>query len=304
MITSNNFTLITNQPWFIPFDIINIISLSVATILAVLFLLIVTYDKACHNIPMMLMANSCLSELLFSISLIGMAVFSLQNDLTQSQSPDPPCIFRSYIGYVMYYARNYFFLLQSVYRYVIVVYPTRLGWQSKRVQILLVSVIWISSFVYALPHVLTNEIVYQVDEQICEMLMHLSWVTLYNIFIVYVIPLHGIALIYLKLVRYVKEIGAQVNSANTLLRAQRELRMVYRIVVLVSILIGLGIPYTAFTFMGFFTSPPRYHFRIALIFVNTGSLFIIIALFKFTDPVYVFLMKHITRIVVRASVTN
>jgi hypothetical protein len=36
--------------------------------------------------------------------------------------------------------------------------------------------------------------------------------------------------------------------------------------------------------MSFFTSPPKYHFRIAYIFVDVSLAFVMITIFKFTGP--------------------
>ncbi len=47
------------------------------------------------------------------------------------------------------------------------------------------------------------------------------------------IPISLIILIYFKLVRYVREMSKNITTANSLARAQRELKMVRRIVILV-----------------------------------------------------------------------
>ncbi|CAF1147694.1 unnamed protein product [Adineta steineri] len=117
----------------------------------------------------------------------------------------------------------------------------------------------------------------------------------YNPLFVYIIPINGIIFIYLKLIRYVKEMNKRVTLVNKLLRAQRELKMVSRIVILTSIFLILGIPYTIFVFMGYFTSPPKYHFRIALTFIEISLVFVMIALFQFTDPIRTSIMKRINR---------
>ncbi|CAF1473883.1 unnamed protein product [Adineta steineri] len=187
MIMDNNF-----QSWFIPFDVFNLICHSLVIIFAFIFLFIIIGDKTCHTVPMLLVANSCLAELVFSSNLFWMAIFTLNNDLKRQQYEDSLCVFR---------------------------------------------------------------------------------------------------------VRYVKEMSKHVTPVNTLIRAQRELKMVYRIVILVSFLIGLGIPYASFVIMGFFTSPPKYHFRIAYIFVNISLIFIMMSLFKFTDPVRTSIMKRINAVV-------
>ena len=116
---------------------------------------------------------------------------------------------------------------------------------------------------------------------------------IYNIIYIYIIPINGIMFIYWKLIQYVREMNKRVTLANTLLRAQRELKMVYRIVILVSILLILSVPYTIFVFMGFFTLTPKYDFRIALTFAETSLVFVMIALFKFTEPVRTSIMRRI-----------
>jgi hypothetical protein len=47
---------------------------------------------------------------------------------------------------------------------------------------------------------------------------------------------------------------------------------------------AIGLPYTVFVFISFFTSPPKYHFRIAVIFMNVSLAFVMIALYEFTEP--------------------
>ncbi|CAF2718104.1 unnamed protein product [Rotaria sp. Silwood2] len=82
--------------------------------------------------------------------------------------------------------------------------------------------------------------------------------------------------IYLKLVRYVQGMSKCVTPANILARAKRELRMGQRTVILVTILLALGVPYTIIIFMPFFTNPPKYHFRIAFIFIDVSLAFVMI----------------------------
>ncbi|CAF0812796.1 unnamed protein product [Adineta steineri] len=113
-------------------------------------------------------------------------------------------------------------------------------------------------------------------------------IAVYNVFCVYIIPINGIVFIYLKLIRYVRGMNKRVTLVNTLLRAKKELKMVFRIVILISI-------FFISVFMGAFTSPSKYHFRIALTFIEISLVFVMIALFKFTDPVRTSIMKRINR---------
>jgi hypothetical protein len=89
--------------------------------------------------------------------------------------------------------------------------------------------------------------------------------------------------------------STRVTPINTLSRAERELKMIVRIIRLVSILLTLGIPYMVFLLMSFFNSAPKYDFRIAYIFINASLALVMIVLFQNTDPVMIFLMKKINR---------
>jgi ABC-type glycerol-3-phosphate transport system permease component len=85
----------------------------------------------------------------------------------------------------------------------------------------------------------------------------------------------------------------RVTPANALSRAQRELKMIVRIIRLISILLTIGLPYIVFMFMSFFNSAPKYYFRVAYIFGDVSLVFVMIALFVNTDPVKTSLMKKI-----------
>jgi hypothetical protein len=295
MILDNNSTSTTIESWFIPLDILMILCTTVAVVLALIILSIVILDKTCHTVQMMLIANSCLAALVFGSDMLGMASFTFQNDLKQIQYQDSLCIFRGYFGYVVTVLQNYSYSLQAIYRYITVVYPTSLFCQSVRFQAFLICLIWIFGFVCPIPYILTNEIKYNVDNQACQMPLRLSFLTIYNALCVYMIPIALIIFIYFKLVRYVKEMSKHVTPVNTLFRAERELKMVRRIVILVVGIITTGFPYAIFVFMSFFTSPPKYHFRIAYIFVDVSLAFVLIALFQFTEQLKTSIKKAISR---------
>lgn len=75
-----------------------------------------------------------------------------------------------------------------------------------------------------------------------------------------------------------------VTPVTTLNRAKRELKMLRRTMILVSILIIYCLPYATFIFCSLFVQLPKYHFRISYLFIDTSHLFVMIALFQFTDP--------------------
>ncbi|CAF4069751.1 unnamed protein product [Adineta steineri] len=271
-----------------------IISLIIAIGLSICSLLIIIFDTTCHTLPMMLVANSSLTQILFATVLLMMTIFSLENDIKQRYYYDLFCIIRGYLSYASCTAMNYSFLLQAIYRYIIVFYPINLFWQSKRIQMLLVVVTWMFSYIYPFAFIFTGDITYNSSNQLCQIPLHLSFSLLFVIFNGYLGPVVAIQIIYLKLVRYVKEISKQaITTRNNLPRIRRELKMVRRIVTITAILVILGLPYTSFLFMSFFTEPPTYYYRISSIFTNPSLIFIMIALFQFTDPLKSFVLRKI-----------
>ncbi|CAF1086217.1 unnamed protein product [Adineta steineri] len=293
MLLNNNLTATQIEPWFIPMDILRLVCDGFATILALIFLFIIIFEKTCHTIPMLLVANSFLAEFLFGSDMLFMSAFALHNDLKQIQFYDTWCLFQGYMSYMSVGIQNYSYLLQAIYRYISTVYPTRLYYQSFRFQMFLICLTWICSIIYSIPLILTNQIQYHVNNQICQMPLNFSFITLFNITYLYLLPMTTIILLYWKMVRYVHEISQRALPVNTLSRAQRELKMIRRIVILVSILVALGLPYTIFIFMSFFTTPPKYHFRIAFIFNDVSLASVMIVLFQFTEPLKTSIMKMI-----------
>ncbi|CAF0938966.1 unnamed protein product [Adineta steineri] len=288
-------TTINIELWFIPLDIISLICITLAIIFPLIFLFIIIIDKTCHTVSMLLIANSCLLESIFASIRNGAVVFVLQNDMKQIIYEDSLCVFRAYIADGICATLNYSFLLQALYRYVTVVYPQWLFYQTATCQIILIFITWIIGLAYPLEFMLRNEILYNINNQICQLPLGLSFSLIYMVLCIYVIPVLLVILIYFKLVLYVKKMSKRVTLANTLVRAQRELKMVRRILILVIILIALGFPYTVFIIISFFTTPEKYHFRIALIFLDVSLVFIFVALFQFNDSLKIAVIKIIKR---------
>jgi hypothetical protein len=242
--------------------------------------------------PTILASNLCFAEIICASNMIAVAVFTLQNDIKQRVFQDTLCKFRDYLGYVAAALVFYSFILQTLYRYIVVVYPTRISWQSARIQGILVCFSWLFCIVSFLPWLLMGTSTYNVDNQACILPFRLSVPIIYNVSLAYLIPVSIIIFIYFKLVRYVHQMSNLATlSAQTLQQARRELVMVRRIIITISILVILGLPYTIFMFMSFITKPPKYYYRIAVIFADLPQTFIIIVQFKFSQPVMDVLLK-------------
>jgi hypothetical protein len=289
----NNTTTTANfESWFIVVSISTITSLVLAILLAIIFLIIVIFNKTCQTMSIMLISNSCMAEIVYGCNMLGIAVSTFENDRKQRVFQDALCTFRDYFGYVGTALLLYSFTLQAIYRYIIIVYPTRISWQSVRVQCMLICFFWIFSITSLLPWLITGVSTYNVENQACILPFRLSVPIIYNVLLVYIIPVFIIILIYFKLVRYVRQISNRAtSSAQTMFQARRELAMVQRLVTIISFLLTLGLPYTIFVIMSFITNPPKYYYRIAILFVDLSQPFIIAALFKYSQPVMDVLLK-------------
>ncbi|CAF1508330.1 unnamed protein product [Adineta steineri] len=296
---STNFTSISNsstiniESWFIPLDIINIICLTIVISLTIFFLIIIIFDKTCHTVPMMLVANSCLAVFLCASDILWISIFTLQRDIQSNQFQDIFCIFRGYLTYALCAVLDYSFLLQAFHRYVTVIYPVRLFWQLPRTQFIFIIITWLYAFIFPLLFIFTGEIIYNINNQICQLPLRLSFSINFAAICVYGIPILLIILIYFKLIQYVRKINQRVMPVNILFRAQRDLKMVRRTMTLIMIVFTFGFPYAIFILISFFTSPPKYHFRIAYIFINISLTCVMIVLLQFTDPLKTAIMKKL-----------
>ena len=162
------------------------------------------FDKTCHTVPIMLIANSCLAQLVFAIDMFGITLSALQNDLKQIQFSYSFCFFGGYVTYMITGIQMCSYLLQSAYRYITVVYPARLFWQSARFQAFLICLSWLCGIIFPIPIVFTGQIKYLVDDQICQVPLKLSFLTIFIVSYNYIIPLTATILIYFKMVQYIK----------------------------------------------------------------------------------------------------
>ncbi|CAF1450157.1 unnamed protein product [Adineta ricciae] len=292
---TTNSTAIINEFWFVPSDILMIICSTLIILLSGLFLLVIVVDKTCHTIPMLLTAHSYIALLIIGCDLLGLATFMLKNDLKQLEYEDSICAVRGYICYTASAVTMYSYLLQSIHRYLTTVYPHRLFWQSMKFYVILLCSTWIWCYIYPIAFLFTKKITYNVDNQICQIPLRSSLILIYTSSCMYTIPVSLVVFIYFKLVRYVRGMNERAVPANILFRAQRQLKMTRRLVIIVALLAIIGIPYMSFVFIAFFTDPPRYHLRFAQTFTDLSVLCATIVLFGFTDPLKASLMKKLRR---------
>lgn len=288
-----NTTTVLLESWFIPIEIIKIICNCLTIIICILFLCFIIFDKTCHTVPMFLIANTCFSVLVYTCTMLSISSITVQNDLRQIFYQDSLCVIRSYIGNVSGFWLTFSFSIEALYRYMIVVHPTRLFYQTVRFQTMIICLSWLGGIIYPFPYLFSGDIVYQIDDQQCQLKLQFSFFVFYTQLCIYVIPISMTVLLYFRLVYHVKQMNKRVTPVSILSRAQRELKMLQRTLLLVLLLLSLGTPYTIFILMSFFNRAPKYHFRLAYIFVDISLTLFMMALFSLNESLKRSVMRRI-----------
>ena len=292
-------TTMKGEFWFIPVDIFMIVLTIVIILLGVLLLVIVAMDRTCRTVSVMLVCNSVVIGLFFALVMLSMSSFALRNDLKQVVYEDALCTFRGYLDYLAAALQNHSFVLHAIHRYMTVVHPSSRMWRSTLFQAVLIVLQWLVLTLLFLPLLITGQINYNGDNQICQIPLRWSMPIIYVTLWIFVIPMSIIVFIYFRLLRYVKKIGKQSKPGNKLFHARRQLKMVRRIFILIDVLLLLGLPYTTFIVMSFVAKLPKYHFRIIFVFVYVSSILVMGALFYCTQTIKKAAVKFIDRALCR-----
>lgn len=281
---NQNLTSIPTVYWFISMDIFEIICNCIVVILSLGILFLIVFLRRCHTISMLLVGNSCLSILAVALVLINCSIFSLKNDFNETYFEDMYCTFRGYLLNSLAAPIYYSFFLQSFYRYISIVYPACFLCNSIVFQLFSIVFTWLFGFVHSIPYFVRNEIVYNFDNQICQVPLRISWLSMYISFMIYVLPLTLTIIVYFNLVKYVKQLRRHIFPRKKFRRARKELKMVRRTITLILILTIVCFPMMIFLFLSLFNRQPRYHFRIGYSFISISLIFVLITLFYYNRP--------------------
>ncbi|CAF1431745.1 unnamed protein product [Adineta ricciae] len=288
-------TTVFIESWFLPVEILKTICTFLTIVCCAICLCIILLNKTCHTLPMILTANTYASTLAFACSMLSTSIATIEHDLKQIYYQDLLCIIQCYAGYVTVFWLNYSFSIEAMYRYVIVMYPTRLFFLTVKFYTISICLSWICGVLCALVFPFLGDIVYNVDNQICQIPLRPSFSLIYSVSCIYLIPLSVTIFIYRRLVHYVKQMSKRVTPIYVISRVQREVRMVRHTVLLVMLFISLGTPYTIFIVLSFFHSAPKYHFRLAYISIDISLLLMVIVLFYFNEPLKTVVKKKLRR---------
>jgi hypothetical protein len=69
------------------------------------------------------------------------------------------------------------------------IYPTRLFWQRQRNQVFFIGITWLCAFLFSIGFIFTGDIIYNVENQICQIPLKLSISVIFTAFYIYIIPI-------------------------------------------------------------------------------------------------------------------
>ncbi|UJR37046.1 hypothetical protein I4U23_029751 [Adineta vaga] len=215
------------------------------------------------NVSVLLTCNTYFNSLLVSSIMLVMYSYNLCGNLDSTISFEGRwCQIRTYFAHVCFCALYYSFVLQAIFRLFRIVFYKHRILQSFGVFWIAVLIQWIISFLCILPNILLDDFQYLPLEYNC-------WISFENIrgllmAIIFIFnnPLSIVFTIYTQIIRYTRrstQIQQHRQNSN-----KRDLMILKRVVILIFIVVGIGLPTTAIVLIYIITKyvvPFAYHIQ-------------------------------------------
>jgi hypothetical protein len=172
------------------------------------------------------------------------------------------CEIRTYIAYVCFCSLFYSFVLQAIFRLFRIVFYKHKRLQSFGVFLIAITLQWILSFLFILPHLLLDDFQYLPTEYNCWFGFQNTRGLIMITIILYNNPLTIIFTIYTQIIRYTRRV-TQIQQARQQAN-RRDLIILKRIVILVFIIAGIGLPTVVIVLIYMITKylmPYAYHLQ-------------------------------------------
>ncbi|CAF2486153.1 unnamed protein product [Rotaria sp. Silwood2] len=215
------------------------------------------------NVPMLLIYNTYFNLFIFATIMLVMYIYNEHGNLNPSiWLGGRWCQIRTYFVHVCLCTLYYSFILQAIFRLFRIVFYKYKTLQSFSIFISGIIIQWILSFLFLLPNLLLDDFQYLPFEYNC-------WIAFENIrgLIMVIIIIYGtstfsISFMYMYIIRYIHQ------SNNIHQRRQnsskRDLTILKRLVILVTVVAGLGFPTVIVIFIYVCTNyiiPFAYHIQ-------------------------------------------
>lgn len=192
------------------------------------------------NVALFLIGNTYLTLLLLATSMLITYGYNQYGNLHPSSWLGGRwCQIRTYLAYVFISAVYYSFVLQAMFRLARIVFYKHKILQSLSVSVTGLVIQWMLSFLFFLIYILLDDLQYLPFEFNC-------WVAFENIrglvmltIFIYGITTSTISLLYMYIIRYIHK---RNNTQRRQHSNQRDLTILKRLVILITIVTGAGFP--------------------------------------------------------------
>jgi hypothetical protein len=273
-----------------------VISTAIALIVSLIYLVIIIWSQGRNMLTSTLLSsNTFLAALVYSSAHFSIAISVLRSDIAvidgiRIRFNNPFCMSSAFVFYSGCALLYYSYVMQAVQRFSrIVLYDYR--WlHEHRIQIFFIILQWFFCILGTfIPLSTTNQLQYDIYMNMCIIPIRSNGWTMYYAIFCYCIPLIFLAIFYHRLIQYILIVRARVTacliSGSVVIAAQRQLALIRRVIVLVSILTLSGLPYSVFIGMGFWMDPPIYQFRISFLCVDIALASVVCTMFYYSRDI-------------------
>ncbi|CAF0866862.1 unnamed protein product [Rotaria sp. Silwood1] len=273
-----------------------LISTAIALVVSLIYLVVISLSQGRNlSVSSLLASNTFLSALTYSSAHFTIAISVLKSDVVaidgiRNRLYNPFCMSSAFVFYGGCALLYYSYVMEAMQRFSRVVLYDYRWLHRRRVQLLFIIIQWLFCILGTfIPLSITNQLQYDIYMNMCIIPIRSSGWTMYYAIYCYTIPLVLIAFFYHKLIQYITTVRSRVSacliSGSVVVAAQRQLALIQRVIVLVSILIASGLPYSAFIFMGFWMDPPVYQFRISFLCVDISLATVVCTMFRYSRDI-------------------
>ncbi|CAF0794221.1 unnamed protein product [Adineta steineri] len=217
--------------------------------LIIIYHLYYNHVKREDKITVVLCSHIYLTILIYSSMLISMNVRSILGDLYNQSFDSSWCIFSGYLAIVMLGMLYMTFVNQAFYRLIRIVYSQNRWFQSLKLYMILpfIEIIIIICILLCVLIPL-NAVIYLQNNSFCYVTFTNIPGILWAAFVAYVCPFCCLLFIYLHITRFIHQQG-NIQTLIIKQRQARDLLVIRRILIIVSLLLILGIPGMTLIFM-------------------------------------------------------
>ena len=273
----------------------------IGLIVSMIFLAtIVKFHRQCFSAVNIIAANIQVAISVSSFINLFSIANVLKGDLFNLFQSDPLCIWRSFFVYTGIANIYYSFVTQSFYGYMRVIYPAKPRFSSVRLIFAMIITQWVLIHGLMLFLPLGNFIQFELNSQMCFVpLSNYPIIWLMAIFI-YMPPFNLISYVYMRLAWFIKSSRTQSSIANTI-NARRELQLVKRMIIILSIFAVSAAPYSIYAVLAFAKENllPIDHYRIITLFnamaLAVASITILLQSSDVRQTIVAYIMRRDTR---------